>query len=92
MTMQPLRQWLARQCRRFADWLDPYIVPDDAGVDALMPIVRPLVRAVETTVRSGSIRRVAVMKLMEQKTKASRLDINESIERAVRELRASHAA
>lgn len=81
------RRAVGRWLRRAADWIDP---PVQTRADVLYPLALDLVTRVEGTVRAGSIKHLTVMKAMENITGASRLDINEAIERAVRDLRARH--
>lgn len=83
-----MRRRLAALFRRWADWIDP---PVPTIADGLYPMALRMVKEVDPLVRAGSIRHLVVMKQMEQLTGASRLDINEAIERAVRALRQAHA-
>lgn len=75
---------LAGWCRRFAEWLDP---TPETEVDRLYPLALRMVTEADPLVRAGSIKHLVVMKQLEKQTKASRLDINTAIERAVRTLR-----
>lgn len=85
------RLWkaLAGYCRRFGDWLDP--IPETVA-DRLFPRALRLCQDAEGVVRAGSIKHLVVMKQLERETRASRLDINEAIERAVRQIRKGTAA
>jgi hypothetical protein len=75
-------KWLATRFRNWANYLDP---PVQTEADKLYPLALELVTSAPILgIRAGSIRHLMVMKIMERQTGASRLDINEAIERAVR--------
>lgn len=59
----------------------------DQETNPLIPRALELVRKINTQELAGSIKHLLVMKQLERETGASRLDINEAIETAVRAIR-----
>lgn len=84
--MLQLRQWCARQLRRWADWLAPIIVVPLVD-PALVTAACGAVLEAEATPHTSSYRRAMAMKqLMGQFPDTPRRDLSLAIELAVRQV------